>query len=755
MLNVVQDSALFEVAGQTQQEPESQHSGAKPRRTAGGTSGNRWTRGPAVQSDAAAVLWVQFVRSLTQRLTSQWRNDSAVCLSALEVLGGLAKVQVQVDEVERRRAVSSVCTYIVFQCSRPPQLHSRDLHSIIVAAFYCLNVWLTQHPALLDHQVTDRQVADRQVTYHQVRCGACVCFQECLLEVLEIVELGISGSKSRQEQEVKRKEEKDLNPASLRVKEAAEATLSCIMQVSEAFPFVGGSLSEDALIGCSALSDSSLKKFRYFVVESSVILAMLEQGSGPEQAPYPSLTVLIRGPSGRHIWTLELHLQPRGGRAQTQQSPISEQSRGTQEDAGIRSPVKHQLFPENMDRVPPVRADRSIPALQETATEQVQQQLECLRAALRRQQQIEARPIVSGRSVVMTTCRPPPLATRFQTARLFLSHLGLLTPDSVKDPGISGVPAHLVSLDSSLPGFSESLRRLDKLPPRNCDSAFIFYLRAGQRTAAEVLRNVESRCSVQSHFLDLLSSLGWPVQVGQQQGGGAHSSRSEFRAVLGDSGGDVFDGRTFVLMFSDALTDITFIVPSPSHKAFDWSKTSEEAEPLNESPSDLQNHPDSAPNSTTCPVVDIKLGSPVLGSGCQLMIVWVERFEDIESFPLKELMSEHRTQTRTQTESSPSDVQLVFIHPLKTGLYSVCLHGNGSSKFSLAVPLVSGSVVSMRSLGFLLREMVINGCHRRRLDSDSAPPPHIRRKHAISDIIHRYRCRRSEPAFYSALFQDL
>lgn len=52
------------------------------------------------------------------------------------------------------------------------------------------------------------------------------CFQECLLEILEIVELGIAGSKSRQEQEVRCKEEKELNPASLRVKEAAEATLS-------------------------------------------------------------------------------------------------------------------------------------------------------------------------------------------------------------------------------------------------------------------------------------------------------------------------------------------------------------------------------------------------------------------------------------------------------------------------------------------------------------------------------------------------
>lgn len=82
------------------------------------TSTNRWTRGSSnyksiqlnlfyiikpslltnltavmcVQSDGVAVLWVQSLRLLTQRLTSQWRNDSAVCLSALEVLGGLAKV---------------------------------------------------------------------------------------------------------------------------------------------------------------------------------------------------------------------------------------------------------------------------------------------------------------------------------------------------------------------------------------------------------------------------------------------------------------------------------------------------------------------------------------------------------------------------------------------------------------------------------------------------------------------------------------
>ena len=48
---------------------------------------------------------------------------------------------------------------------------------------------------------------------------------------------------------------------------------------------------------------------------------------------------------------------------------------------------------------------------------------------------------------------------------------------------------------------------------------------------------------------------------------------------------------------------------------------------------------------------------------------------------------------------SVSNFQLIFIHPLKTGLYRICFHGNATSKFGLVVPLVNGSVVSKRSLG--------------------------------------------------------
>lgn len=62
--------------------------------------------------------------------------------------------------------------FALLQCSRPAPSHSRDLHSMLCAAFKCLQLWLVEHSSLL---------YDR----------------ECLHQVLEVVELGISGSKSQ------------------------------------------------------------------------------------------------------------------------------------------------------------------------------------------------------------------------------------------------------------------------------------------------------------------------------------------------------------------------------------------------------------------------------------------------------------------------------------------------------------------------------------------------------------------------------
>ena len=71
-----------------------------------------------------------------------------------------------------------------------------------------------------------------------------------------------------------------------------------IMQVLGAFPSPSGPaspcslLNEDTLIKYSRLTSTSCKNFRYFVLDNSVILAMLEQPLGNEQSQlcYPKST---------------------------------------------------------------------------------------------------------------------------------------------------------------------------------------------------------------------------------------------------------------------------------------------------------------------------------------------------------------------------------------------------------------------------------------------------------------------------------
>ncbi|XP_063071227.1 ral GTPase-activating protein subunit beta isoform X7 [Engraulis encrasicolus] len=805
MLNIVQDSALLESIGAQAEvgSLDGSHSLAKSHSrnnsgisTASAGSSEATTpdserpaqallRDYALHTDTASGLLIRSIHLLTQRLNSQWRPDMSISLAALELLAGLAKVRASVESSDRKRAVSSVCSYIVYQCSRPAPLHSRDLHSMIVAAFQCLCVWLTEHPDMLNEK-------------------------DCLIEVLEIVELGISGSKSRTgEQEVRHKADKEHNPASMRVKDAAEATLSCIMQVLGAFPTPSGPaspcslLNEETLIRCSHLSSTSHQHFRYFVLDNSVILAMLEQPLGNEQNPCPSVTMLIRGMSGRHAWTMQLFHQPRAARANQKQAFVPEARPTPKNDVGIRFNVKHRPFPEEVDKIPFVKADLSIPDLHDIVDKELELQHDKLRGVMGKQVDYEAaleqysEQLWRTRSFPDPDCKPPPPSQEFQTARLFLSHFGFLSLEALKEPGNSRLPPHLVALDSSLPGFFDDISYLDLLPGRPCDTVFIFYMRAGQKSAQEILRNVESSANVQRHFLELLMSLGWPVEVGQHPGwtgsvytswtinttpnGTEHTGYTDDSDPLGETGGGAFNGERRVLYYADALTEIAFVVPCLNDSS---AESSENSFPTADSDSQLEllppllkqpnltlelypNHQDTMGPSQRSPTVKSKKmppgrSIPTLGPETKVLVVWVERFDDIENFPLAELLVETSTGVETAVNTSTScrstfsekDVPVIFIHPLKTGLFRIKLHG-AMGKFSMVIPLVDGMVVSRRSLGFLVRQTVINACRRKRLESDSYSPPHVRRKQKMADIVNRYRNKQLEPEFYTSLFQEV
>ncbi|XP_035243425.1 ral GTPase-activating protein subunit beta-like isoform X2 [Anguilla anguilla] len=823
MLNIVQDSALLESIGAQAEmgSAEGSHMSVKSHSrnnsgisTASGGSSEATTpdserpaqallRDYALHTDTAAGLLIRSIHLVTQRLNSQWRPDMSISLAALELLAGLAKVKASVESADRKRAVSSICGYIVYQCSRPAPLHSRDLHSMIVAAFQCLCVWLTEHPDMLNEK-------------------------DCLIEVLEIVELGISGSKSKaSDQEVRYKGDKEHNPASMRVKDAAEATLSCIMQVLGAFPSPSGPaspcslLNEDTLIKYSRLSSTSRSNFRYFVLDNSVILAMLEQPLGNEQNPCPSVTVLMRGTSGRHAWTMQLHLQPRGARARANQRVFVPESRPTpRNDVGIRFNVKHRPFPEEVDKIPFVKADLSIPDLHDIVNKEAELavprtttlkysdpeleiQHDKLRSVMVNQMEYESTLERHSEDLwrnkpfpdPLVDCKPPAPSQEFQTARLFLSHFGFLSLEALKEPGNSRLPPHLIALESALPGFFDDIGYLDLLPCRPFDTVFIFYMRAGQKSSQEILRNVESSANVQHHFLEFLLSLGWPVDVGQHPGwtgsvytswsinacDGGEGQQQDETITLGDTGGGIFNGERRVLYYADALTEIAFVVPSlldssteSSENSFPTAETDSQMELfpglLKQSNLTLElfpNHSDNLGPSQRSPTVKMKKMPlsrtvPPLGPETKVLVVWVERYDDIENFPLPELLAETSTGVETAANSSASyrpmasekDVLAIFIHPLKTGLFRIKLPG-AMGKFSMVIPLVDGMVVSRRALGFLVRQTVINACRRKRLESDSYNPPHVRRKQKIAEIVNKYRNKQLEPEFYTSLFQEV
>ncbi|CAH2049064.1 unnamed protein product, partial [Iphiclides podalirius] len=204
-----------------------------------------------------AALVVRATYLVCHRLISSWKGDLQVSLAALELLAGFAKLQsLKPEAVERRRAVRWICDYISVQCGRPPQAHSRDLHSCVVAAYQCLAAWL---------------------------CAPLLADAGCLTALMEVVELGISGSKSHGKpgEPPKMKDEKELKPVSMRVRDAAESLLMLILEQ-------GGSgrwcrLDERWL---SALGHGRL---RHFVADGSTLLSLLEEPLANSQEPQPTL----------------------------------------------------------------------------------------------------------------------------------------------------------------------------------------------------------------------------------------------------------------------------------------------------------------------------------------------------------------------------------------------------------------------------------------------------------------------------------
>ena len=280
-------------------------------------------------------------------------------------------------------------------------------------------------------------------------------------------------------------------------------------------------------------------------------------------------------------------------------------------------------------------------------------------------------------------CSAPEPCQDYQTARLVLSHLGLLRMYEPKIGAMDGgltAPA-MVPLTTDNVDFINDLEKLDRLSSRTAETVYVFYMKTGQRKPADILNNVTSEDMVNPHFMEFLASLGWPVNVWHHNGWTGRVSTSwrsqnepMVAPTLTDHGGSIFNGDHHILYWSDAESEIAFIVPSYKQKGWKNSRLLFSNMylfnfilPLGPDKPELtaestEGHPKLNRQQSSAGLSDIKVA-----------VVWLENFEDAANFPAEELML-------SVAEPNPSftlrDVVIVFVHVMNNGLLKVQLKGH-------------------------------------------------------------------------------
>ena len=582
------------------------------------------------------------------------------------------------DALECKRAVKWLCDYIVTQCSRPPPAHSKDLHSSIVAAFQALVTWLVHHPYLLQDK-------------------------ECLPTVLEVAELGISGTKSQNKASDPAvvKEDKELSPASRRVRDAAEHLLSVVLEQVGYFPSSCGAeslstlLDEASLLSqCNSWSGDqaaisraeSVQAFRYFVIDQSVILGILEEPMANDQEAQPTVTVLIRCPSNKAAWTVQLRHLPRHKSGQIPGPGNNPGRPMAMDDQGVRNDTRPCFFPDSIDRIPLCAADKSIPAVESiSGDERAAMELERLSRLVESQGDTErdldtrARADASGYRLE-AECQPPEPCTEFQTARLILSHLGFLSLPALRAAVDSPVP-RLVVLDNDSERFVSDLDSLDRIGSRTQDTLLVYYVRSGQSRASDIVTNARS-ADLSPLYSEMLTSLGWPVSRACHAGWTGSGPRGQPEAL---SGPGRYNGDSELLYWADVMGELAILVPTSTPDTADSSLAARPSSAQGAAflVQDGSQGPDSGGYSDTerlerAPTsLSLELGQEdgsrrkvARGPGGavqgehRVVVAWLESVEDAENFPLGDLVA-----------STNSVCLVVFVHPLASGLLRIKLAG--------------------------------------------------------------------------------
>ena len=290
--------------------------------------------------------------------------------------------------------------------------------------------------------------------------------------------------------------------------------------------------------------------------------------------------------------------------------------------------------------------------------------------------------------------KPEPV-TNFNTSRMLLSQLGFT--DFMVTEDINSC----VELDTKKPEFWEDLKILDKMSSRTGDTMYVYYVRSGQEKGSDILANNVSS-TLPSEYLQLLSSIGWQVEV---------------KSHLGWTGVGGSKSSSHILYWGDDTSELAILVPCTP--VFDLvASTSDQECPQRRV----------TLNCSTAPELSRLFMSRRSKKEknfdhLKVVVAWFENMEDSERFPLKKLIP-----------NTNSISLIIYLQPLKNQLLKIRTVGVDGRK-KVVVPLVDGALVSQSVVGNLLRQTALNVCRRERLETDSSQ---YHRRNAIHNIETKY-----------------
>jgi hypothetical protein len=409
--------------------------------------------------------------------------------------------------------------------------------------------------------------------------------RDCVSIVLEVIELGISGSKSRTSNGIIPKSEKQLKPASMRVKDAAETLLSALMNhfgFCPPAPCPPGSITGSQLldevsllkfckIAQSSSPEESIKHYRFFVNDNSILLSILKESSSDE------CMLVIRSAFGKYCWSLTNQMIPLSKSHQSIPDVVPRPVPSSQSLSKYKFACKY--FPESVDRIPLTKLDVVVPTLDSVinSSPQRKQEDEHQRQLLQRQTQmeLEAQKKISTKNQMNRPpeCREPIPSHTLDPVRLILTHCGLLHDKSCFEVNPETNLTPMLAVDHNHPDLWGNLKTLDMISTRTSDTVFVFYMRKGRSDPQEILNSVSSKHYVTQVFMDFLHSLGDVIDVRKHTGWTGKVSSSwkteedspphdDFGDPGHDHGGCAFDGDRKAIYWADVSHELVFVVPS-------------------------------------------------------------------------------------------------------------------------------------------------------------------------------------------------